>query len=378
MFRTIVIIVAAVFFVSGCGSKSNTVKPEPLVKFEPTAKVKKIWKRDFGKLDSEEYIKISPFIYENLVFTSDLKGKVSAYAIDSGKRKWKIKLKQNVTGAVGFGDSNVYLGTKKGIIIALDSATGEQRWKQKVSSEILAPPLSDDGIVIVQSADGKIIALASEDGKPLWSYHRDEPTLSLRGTSTPVIFQGIVVSGFAGGTIVAIRLSDGRVLWEIPVAYPRGKNEIERLVDVDVAPVISRELMFAAGYQGKLVAINLRTGRQQWSKKFSTYSGMDIDSENIYLTDDKGNVVAFDQQTGASLWKQAQFKGRQLSAPATLGEYIVVGDLEGYVHFLAKEDGSQVARYRLGHDPINVKPIASNGTLFVSNLDGDLAALRID
>jgi len=377
MYRIICVLVA-VLFLSACGSKSNTIKPEPLVKFEPTAKLKKIWSRDFGKLDPEAFIKISPYIYQDLVFTSDLKGKVSAYNIDNGKRLWKVKLKRKVTGAVGFGDNNVYLGTKKGIIIALDSATGKQRWQQKVSSEVLAPPLSENGVVVVQSADGKITALASGDGKPLWSYHRREPTLSLRGTSTPILFQGIVVTGFAGGTIVAIRLSDGRVLWEIPVTYPRGKNEIERLVDVDVAPVVGGELMFAASYQGKLVAINLRTGRQQWSKKFSTYSGMDLDDDNIYLSDDAGNVVAFDQKTGASIWKQSQFKGRRLSAPATLNEYVVVGDLEGYIHVLAKEDGSQVARYRLGRDPINVKPIVRNGTLFVSNLDGDLAALHLE
>ncbi|MDH5649658.1 MAG: outer membrane protein assembly factor BamB [Gammaproteobacteria bacterium] len=377
MYNRIASLALAVLLLSGCGAKSNAIKPEPLTSFEYKARIEKIWSRDFGSIDIKRSARLSPYIKNTSLFVADSKGKVSAYHAENGKKIWRMHIKQAISGAIGVGDGNVYVGTRKGDLVALDAETGKLRWQQQVGSEMLSPAVSDTGIVVVQSSDGKILGLSAEDGKQLWTVQRNEPSLTLRGTSTPIIFQGIAITGFANGSIIAIRVADGQELWEIPIAYPKGKNEIERLVDIDAQVAIAGDLLFAASYQGKLVAINIRNGRKEWSKDFSTYSGMDLDDRNIYLTDEEGNVVAFDQRTGASLWKQDKLKGRRLSPPASLSSYLAVGDLEGYVHILSKDDGSQVSRYRLGSDPINVKPIVWAGTLYVSNLDGDLAALRI-
>lgn len=366
------------FALSGCGSKSNALKPAKLKSFSETAKLSKVWQKDFGRLSSDEHIRLSPYFDDSRIYTTDTKGKLSAFQADGGELIWKARVKRHITGGVGVGDDNVYVATKSGTIIALASADGKKRWEKKITSEVLSPPVSASGTVIVQTADGKLIALSADTGKRKWNYRRQEPSLSLRGTSSPIIFQGIVITGFASGNIVAVRIADGRVLWEIPVVYPRGRNEIERLVDIDVPAIIGKDLLFSAGYQGKLVAINLRTGRMEWSKKFSTHTGMGLDDQNIYLSDDSGNIVAFDQRTGASLWKQSQFTGRGVTAPAVLGKHLVVGDYQGYVHILDKDIGVQVGRYRLSSDAIVSRPVTQDDTLYVNNMGGDIAALRLN
>jgi outer membrane protein assembly factor BamB len=225
--------------------------------------------------------------------------------------------------------------------------------------------------------DGRLFGLAAADGKRLWVYERSEPALSLRGTDTPVMVADAVVAGFASGKVVALRLKDGGAMWEATVSQPRGRNEIERLVDVDVPPLVFGDAVYAASYQGKLAALNPRTGAVLWSRDVSTYSGLTSDGNNLYLTDDKSNVLAFDRRTGASLWKQEGLRGRRLNGPVVYGDAVVVADAEGYVHWLARDDGRFVARYSLGGGPIRAPAIVGGDTLFVSNASGTLAALQL-
>jgi outer membrane protein assembly factor BamB len=167
------------------------------------------------------------------------------------------------------------------------------------------------------------------------------------------------------------------MLWEIPVAESHGRSEIERIVDVDVQGVVVGKVLYAAAYQGKLVAFNLESGRIVWSREISTYSGMDVDAGAIYLTDEKGNVMALDLNTGASLWQQESLHGRGLTAPSITGKYLAVADFEGYVHWLARDDGRFVARYRQSRSAILARPLADGDTLYVSSQNGGLSALQL-
>ena len=351
-------------------------EPEELVDFVPSVKVKEIWSRDFGQIDEKKLIKLEPYLEDGVIYVADSSGKITAYSEKGGKKIWRARLKQPVTGAVGLGEQSVLLGTSKGKVIALDKKTGKQQWERAVSSEILVPPVEAAGIVIVQSIDGKILGLSARDGSTKWVQTQTEPSLSLRGTATPIVFQGVVLTGMANGSVVAVNLSDGRLIWNLPVATPQGRNEIERLVDIDAPPVIHNGLLFAGSYQGKVVAISLRTGRAAWSRGISTYTGLVADSANIYLTDDDSNVIALDQKSGSVIWRYEKLRGRKLNAPVVTQDYVVVGDLDGYVHWLKKDDGSMAARYRVANSAIRAKALVNGDVLYVSNLDGKLKALR--
>ena len=370
--------VMAFLLLSGCfGGSSNTAPPTPLEDIERLVKIKELWTAHIGSIDYDKRTKLTPVLSLKTIFAADSEGRVVALSDATGKAKWRIRLEEEITAGVGAGAAQIYLGTKQGKVLALKKSDGELVWGQAVSSEILAPPVEADGMVVVQTVDGKIFALSAATGERQWFYRREVPPLSLRGTSTPVVLQGVVVSGFADGAIAALSLADGRFLWEIPVTRPRGRNEIERLVDVDIQPLILGPMLYIGSYQGNLVAIDLKTGRSAWKRDISTHTGLAADRDNIYYTDIEGNVVAVARSTGTSVWKQEKLRGRRLSPPAVVGEYVVVGDFKGYTHWLRVDDGKIVGRYQVGGDPIVARPIVDGRTVYISDVDAKITALRI-
>lgn len=370
--------VICVLLLAGCGG-GKVVREEPakLQNFAAEMRVKEVWSADIGASAAGKGITLTPSLDGKVIYTSDPKGQVSAFAADNGHRLWKTRVHRPVTGAIAVDDALVAVATKKGEVIALDRANGHRLWIDSVSSEVLAPAAIHAGVVVVQSIDGKLAGLAEADGKKLWTYDRLEPALSLYGTATPVTAGDVVITGFASGKIVAIQINNGKLLWEMPVAEPHGRNEVERLVDVDASPLVVGNVLFAASYQGKVIAVDMQTNRILWSRDMSTFTGMDADTKNLYLTDDQSDVIALDQHTGASVWKQEHLRARQLNAPRCVEGTVAVGDFEGYVHWLSAEDGHFVARYRLKHSPIRAQAQVSDDTLYVSGQSGELAALRL-
>ena len=377
--RQAAVLFGALLMLAGCGGgKAVQEQPAELQKFSAEKQVKRLWTANSGASAVKKAVKLAPALDGDVIYTSDFKGRVSAFSADGGRTLWNVKIKHLVTGAATAGDGIVVVASKKGEVIALDQHDGRRLWSTSLSSQVLAPAAIHAGIVVVQSVDGKIAGLSASDGKRLWLYERSEPPLSLYGTAGPVIVDDMVLSGFASGKIAAIQIREGKLLWELPVAQPHGRNEIERLVDVDASPLVVGNILYAASYQGKVIAVDLQVGRMLWSRDVSTYSGMDADTNNLYLTDDRGAVIALDQRTGASVWRQEQLRARQLNAPRYMNGLIAVGDFAGYVHWLSSEDGHFVARYRVSRSAIRAQTLAGSNTLYVSSQSGALAALRLE
>lgn len=366
----------AVACLGGCAAGSVREPPAELIAFAPQAEVKELWSADVGAA-TKSYTGLAPVLDGTMVFATGADGRVNAFAADSGKRQWETDLDVSVSGATGAGAGMVLVGTKNGGLIALDEATGKQRWAANLSSQMVAPAVAAAGIAVAQTVDGKLVGLAAADGKRVWVYERAEPALSLRGTSTPVIAGDRVITGFAAGRLVAVQLADGKLLWELPVGQPQGRNEIERLIDVDASPLVVGDMLYAASYQGKLIAVNLQSGSIVWSRDVSIYSGLAADAANVYVSDDKDQVWAFDRRSGASVWKQDRLRGRALSAPAVVAGYVAVGDFEGYMHWLSPEDGRFVARRQIGSSPIRAPAVVAKDTLYVASHSGVVAALQL-
>ncbi|OGI38566.1 MAG: outer membrane protein assembly factor BamB [Candidatus Muproteobacteria bacterium RBG_16_64_10] len=366
-------------FLSACGgSKIVREPPAPLPDFTPQAQIQELWSAGVGATVAKLPLRLVPYFDGNAIYAADARGRVSAISTDGGRRLWETNLNATVTGATGVGDGLVVVGTQKGQVIALNKEDGKQAWSATVTSTVMSPPVVLAGVVVVQTVDGKLSGLALADGKRLWVYERSEPALSLLGTSAPVVVDEFVLSGFASGKIVALNIKDGRLMWEFTVSHPRGRNEIERMVDVDAPLLIVRDTLYAASYQGKIVAVDMRAGgRLLWTRDASTFTGMDAGRGNIYLSDAKGHVLALDQATGASVWKQDKLHGRSLSAPTYIDGYVVVGDYQGYLHWLSAEDGRFVARYRVGSDAVTARALPGAQTLYVLNQGGSLAALAV-
>ncbi|MCG6976290.1 MAG: outer membrane protein assembly factor BamB [Acidiferrobacterales bacterium] len=377
-FYRLILSATLVLALAGCGGlgKSNLEPPTPLKDFKATAQIQRLWSADIGDA-GDQYNRLAPRLAGDTVYAASGKGDVTAFNADTGKTLWRQELAVPVSGAMGYGNNLALLGTREGEVLALNSDSGKLVWRTRVSSEVLAPPVATSGVVVVQTIDGFVYGLSAQDGKRLWQFQRTVPALSLRGTSGPSIQSGMVVTGFADGTIVGLDLNSGKVRWDAAVARPSGRTELERLVDVDGTPVIAGYRMFAASYQGRLIALDLRNGRLLWGRKASTYVPMAVDRSNVYLVDADGVVVALDQATGAERWRQTGLRARFVSAPAIINGYLAAGDYNGVLHLLSRDSGEFVARTDIDGSAIVSRPVSRGNRLYVSNQSGRLVAMQV-
>ena len=369
---------------SGCGAKQavseyiggedNTEPPSPLISFFETAFLSEIWSESIGKGSEDQSTKITPTILDEKIFVADPDGTIVALAKDTGKYIWRNKTKLPITGGTGVDDTLVLVGTSEGQIIGFSKETGEEKWRSKVSSEVLSSPRESDGVVVARTIDGKTFGLDALTGGRLWIYDRSVPTLSLRGTSTPEIANGLVIIGLDGGRVAVIELKSGKLIWEIKVAASRGKNEIERMVDIDAQPLLIEKTIYVSTYQSNVTAIALETGQILWQRDISSHSGISADDVNLYISDEDDTIWALDRFTGSTKWKHESLKYRQITGPANLGDKVIVGDFESYLHWLDKETGEITARIEMGNEPILSQPKSSGNMLFVHSSSGELAA----
>ncbi len=379
-----ILVIISVFALLSCGGgfrRGDKDAAEPqipeLPDIQASVQLAQNWRFDSGSSRGKSGVLLTPAVHADAVFTADGQGRIYAVGLADGKRKWVKNLKADISGGVGSGDGLVLLGTSKGVVYALDVRDGGEVWQQRVSSEVLAPPVAAYGMVAVRTGDGRVFGLSSASGQTRWSFRRSVPSLSLRGAGRPLLYEQVVVIGFASGKIVAAEMESGRILWDVNVAQPRGRNEIERLVDIDAMPVMIGSVIYVAAYQGRVTALALGSRRILWARDLSTYADLSVDDSKLYLSDVTGDVYALDRLTGETLWRQESMKQRQLSAPVGLGDYLVVGDNEGYVHIMEKKDGALVGRESLKGGAV-IRPIVASGSqLLILTRDGSLTALTL-
>ena len=365
---------------ASCGmfkSKDNNEPPAELTDIDNALDIKSVWETNLGN-DDELYAKLIPTYQAGVLFVATTEGEVFGFDIETGKRLWKTKTKKPLSGGIGLGEGQIFVGSRDGDVLALSEADGVILWEASVSSEVLTPPKASSDTLVVRTVDGKIFALDANSGNRLWVYERDMPLLTLHGTSTPIVERDFILAGLDNGKLAALDVSTGKLFWEVPIAVPQGRSQLERMVDIDADPILDGGMVFVSSFQGRTVAIDMTSVRIAWEREVSSYSGMATDIDALYLTDLKGHLWAFDRYTGSSLWRQEGLQARKLTAPVEMDEYVIVGDLEGYLHWIRKSDGQIAARYRIGgKDRFDIAPIVVADKLVAYNSDGKLAVLSM-
>lgn len=381
MIRTLFALLLAAGLLSGCslfGGDDNTEPPTELKSFDRRVELRRLWSRSTGGGTDEQFLRLVPTVSDQRVYAADRNGSVWAIELDSGKVIWRRKTGIALSAGPGVGEGLVLVASSEGELVALDADNGEPRWRTGIPSEVLSVPQVYQGVVIVQTVDGAISALEAENGERRWIYDRTVPVLTLRGTSTPLVDGGVVLAGFANGKMVALEVANGREVWDAAVAVPHGRTELQRMVDVDADPVVRGGILYASSYQGRLVAVSLQDGRMLWNRDMSAYSGIAVDSRQVFVNDADSEVWALDRRNGGGLWKQADLRRRSLTGPAIVDDYVAVGDFEGYVHLLSRTDGSVAGRVRVDSDGIQATPVTLPGDrLLVLGAGGKLALYQL-
>lgn len=408
-------------------------EPAELVKFEPTVKIDKIWSTGVGKGEEHIGVRQRPVVADGKVYAAAASGSVYALDLQTGKKIWEYEAKKQrkaelaadadtpsqveseskhglskeekasrkerlrnekqqrkekkalakkrplprFAGGPGVGEGLVAIGTLEGEVIALDAATGAEKWRAKVSNEVISAPAVAQNTVFVRTNDGRVTAFDASNGERRWFHEQEGPTLTVRGNAAIVAGPGVIFVGNDDGTLTTLAMQDGRPLWTQTVGVPEGRTELERMSDVDGTPVLEGTNLYVTSFKNETVAIEGPSGRPLWTRDHGGAGGVGVTSGNVVVADNAGTVWGLDKTSGAAMWSQAALARRSLTGVAIQGDYAVVGDYKGYLHWLSLSDGKLAARKRAGHDALVAQPVVADGILLVENTDGDLIAFKL-
>lgn len=362
------------------GGKKDDGKPtEPmaLTDITPSVTVSKLWSADAGKGEGRLGVRQGPVVADGRVYAAAVEGGVRAFDLQTGKPVWTYDSKLRLSGGPGTGEGLVVVGGLDGEVIALDAGTGAEKWQAKVNGEIIAAPAVGLGMVFVRSNDGRVTALDAASGERRWFWAHDVPLLSLRGNDAPVVGPGLLFVGNDDGTVSALAANDGRPLWDQVVAQPDGRTELDRMADVDGTPVLEDTILYVTSFKRQTIAIDAPNGRPMWTSQHGGAGRIGVGSDRLVVSDTNGSVFGLDKAGGTALWQQPGLARRNLTAPAVQGDYAVVGDYDGYLHWLKLDNGEFAARTRVGGDALRAAPVVADGVLVVQNVDGELSAFRL-
>lgn len=324
-----------------------------------------------------EYLKLHLLLIEDTLYAVNAKGVVMATETQLGEQLWEVDTKTAVSAGINGDEELLVYGTEDGDAIALSTEDGRELWRSRLSSEVMAVSRPDFGVIAVRTNDSKVFGLDTLSGEQMWQLGQKAPVLKLKGMSVPEVNSGNLVVGFDDGKLGVFSMLRGQSLWQTTLGVPKGRSELERMVDIDGIIKVRDGVIYAAGFHSQVGAVTLIEGRVLWSRDLSSHSGLDVDESRLYVTDEDSQVWAFDRRTGASLWKQDKLKYRKLTSPVAIEDYVIVGDYDGYVHWLAKSDGEFVARIMVDGEGILTAPVVEGTRAYVFGKGGDLVALDI-
>lgn len=432
--KRLLAVLALVFVLSGCstvkgwfGSKNNDKKaaePAELTDITPSVKVAKLWSANAGKGEGRLGLQQGPVVADGRVYAAAVEGGVRAFDLQTGKQVWeyepekrrgdapgttgqvadeptageeetkaakrarkeaaklakkaaKRKIDWRFSGGPGAGDGLVVIGTLDGQVIALDASNGTEKWRAKVSSEVITAPAVGQGLVLVRTNDGRVTALDANNGERRWFYASELPSLTVRGNAPVTVGPGVAFVGNDDGTVSALALADGREVWSQAIGSPDGRTELDRMADVDGAPVLDGTTLYATTFKKQTMALEGPTGRPLWRKDNGGAGGLGVTSSVVVVSDPAGTVWGLDRYSGSASWSNPALARRSLTGPSIQGDYAVVGDFDGYVHWLKLDNGEFAARERAGGKSIRAKPVVADGILLVQNVDGEITAFGL-
>lgn len=374
-----------------CSSKEKLVLPEVQNQIKPTT----LWQAKVGTGVAHYESGLRPLLHNQRVYMASREGLVSAFEVESGRRLWTFDLRQErtlsalqqltqrasgnnarIAGGISQGFGKIYFGTENGEMVALDADSGELRWRVNVPGEVLASPAVGDGFVVVKLGTGSLVGLNPDNGAQRWIFENEQPPLTMRGVSEPVIDSGGVIYGTANGRIGVLVVDRGFQAWEETIATPKGSTDLSRLVDVDAKPLVVGGTIYTIAFNGELFALDLRSGQPLWKRDYASFRNMAISGTVLYLVDSVGRISALDRRNGTELWSQNGLHRHFLTGVTVYKDYLVIGDNKGHLHWIDRNSGEFIARQRFHKSGFFREPVANNEVLVISSRNGQLTVIQ--
>ena len=335
------------YLVACSSSPSPVLPPKSLERVDNTLSINRLWSKRLSRGAGENYLRLEPVIDTGIIYSVDYTGMVYAIKMQGLSEKWSYDLGVPGSSKLLKLDNTLYVGTSEGQVIAISAENGKEIWRAQLKSEILATPVVAKGIVIARCVNGEIVALRQDSGKEIWRVEERTPALTLRGNSQPVIYNDLLIVAFDNGKLKSYALRNGKQIWEATITAPRGRSDLERIVDLDTTPLIVGDVVYSVAYQGNLAAIQLGSGQVLWQREIDSYTDLVVDAYRLYLVDSSSQVWALDRANGATLWKQDALLRRGLTAPRLMNDHILIGDYNGFLHWLRRDNGKLETRIKM-------------------------------
>lgn len=378
----------SVTLLSGCSlfsGEEDVVKMSPLPTVENQFTPSTAWDVSVGSGIGDFYSNLHPAYADSVVYAADRKGTVKAVNADDGKEVWSINLAEKdgwfshksalLSGGLTVAGGHVYVGSEKAQVYALDAGDGSVVWQTTAAGEVLSRPTVSDGLVLIHTSNGQLQALDENSGVVKWTVNLDMPALSLRGESAPAAAYGAAIVGGDNGRVSAVLMQQGQLIWQQRISQATGTTEIDRLSDVDTTPVIVNGVVYALAYNGNLTALDLRSGQIMWKRELGSVNDFIVDGNRIYIVDQNDRILALTTDGGVTLWTQSDLLHRLLTSPALYNGSLVVGDAEGYMHWINPEDGRFEAQQKVDSAGFLTEPVAADGKLLIQAKDGTVYAI---
>ena len=345
--------ICAVLFIAGCASDKvpkptvwgrfqEPFKPAELAPDSGIDEITVAWRKTLGGNAQQRYAQLIPAFANQSVIMVSPDGNIASYQLTSGKTGWITRLDSPVSFGVGLGGGMAVVGHVDGSVTALHADDGEVAWTTALKSQISAVPAVSPLAVVIRSSDGRIIGLDPEDGEQLWLLESERAGLTMQGASQPVLDQDIMLIGLGNGKLLVGNSSTGRLGWEVDIGTIGGRNDIDRINDIDSPPIMDGTTAYAAAYRSNVKAIDLNTTETLWTTRYSTRLPMDLGYGNLYMVSDLGELAALDVSNGNIVWSQEMFRGHGMSPPVSVNGRVLIGDSQGRLHSLDPRSGQLI------------------------------------
>ncbi|MFZ5724173.1 MAG: outer membrane protein assembly factor BamB [Pseudomonadota bacterium] len=362
---------------AACSGKDDLIEPSPLPDIASSVKFDRDWSADAGRGSEAEGLALVPAVTGQAVYTADQYGHLAARDRRSGKRLWKRSTREPFAAGPAAGYNQIFVGTREGEVLAYSATDGTPLWRTPLGGEVLAVPALNGDAVAVKTADGRVTLLDRVSGSVRWTWDGGAPPLSLRASSSPLLLDDAVLAGLPSGMLVALERATGQLIWERRIAEPSGKSELDRLVDVAGDFVLRDDRIYVATYQGRLVALDLRSGQFLWQQPVSTFQPLAVSADAVFVTDADSRLIAVRAVDGVVLWRLESLLGRRVTGAALLGDWLLVGDLDGWLHVIRQADGVLVGRRKIDGDGMALPPVVDENRVFALGRGGRLAVFGV-
>lgn len=386
------------FATSGCSwfSKKTGNEPMELVDFEESVDIDKVWKRGVGEGQNQGFSRLTPALDGEAIYAVDYEGLLVAINSKSGEKLWKKKINQpqlglwgwlksffvakdpnyQIVGGIAAENGLLLVATYAGEVMALSKDDGAEIWRTRVPGEIVSAPRTNGTVVAAQTVNGKLFVFDAKTGSQLWFYDNPPPVLTLRGTPSPIVMDAAIYAGFSNGRMMAFNPNNGLILWEQRIALPKGRSELERMVDIHSDPLVRDGVIYVGTYQGRISALARGTGNPMWGQDGSTSESLALSDDKLFVSHSDGKLVAYSRTNGEVVWTNEQLLRRGLNGPQVFGEYLAVVDFKGYMHVLKQSDGEFVALTRVDRKGARAPMLTDGETLYVYTNRGKLIAFQ--